>query len=122
MNKNIEFIIPNKLAAVKFSYIPFISEIDYKPDPDTPAYTEDLRITDQGVLLLNKDRPGYDVLQKIFRQVVPLPYTRLRWQRKKLATKSRRSLYDNLYLLCIDAEHERRQKVKQGRCAIDGND
>lgn len=88
MNKNIEFIIPNKLAAVKFSYIPFISEIDYKPDPDTPAYTEDLRITDQGVLLLNKDRPGYDVLQKIFRQVVPLPYTRLRWQRKSWQPKA----------------------------------
>lgn len=114
MNKNIEIIIPNKLAAVKFSYIPFISEITYTPDPETPAYTEALRITDQGMFLLNKDRPGCEVLQRILMQVIPLPYQRLRWQRKKLATKKHRNLYDNLFLLCIDAEQERRQKAKKG--------
>ena len=28
LNRNIEVIIPGKLAAVKFSYIPFIQEIE----------------------------------------------------------------------------------------------
>ena len=46
LNRNIEIIIPGKLAAVKFSYIPFIQEIEYTPDPDQPAYTEACRITD----------------------------------------------------------------------------
>lgn len=112
MNKNIEIIIPGKLAAVKFSWIPFIKEIDYTPDPEIPAYSESCRITGDGVLLLNKDLAGYDTLKSIFASVIPLSRTRLRHRHKTLSVKSCRTPYDELYLLCLEAEQERREKAK----------
>ena len=83
LNRNIEVIIPGKLAAVKFSYIPFIPEIEYTPDPDIPAYTEYCRITDGGVFLLNKDSPGYELLKGIVRKVIRLPLHRLNREQGK---------------------------------------
>lgn len=114
LNKNIEIIIPGKLAAVKFSYIPFISEIEYTPDPDQPAYTEACRITDDGVFLLNKDLPGYELLKGIVRKVIRLPLHRLIRERAKLANKKAKTPYEDLYGLCLEAELERREKAKRG--------
>ena len=113
MNKNIEFIIPGKLAAVKFSYIPFIGEIEYKPIDEIPAYTEAGRVTDGGMILLNKDRPGYKMLKQIFMCVVPLSHRQLSKRHSKLASKQQRSLLDDLNLLCVEMEQERRKKIKE---------
>ena len=114
MNKNIEIIIPGKLAAVKFSYIPFISEIKYTPDQDQQAYTEACRITDDGVFLLNKDRPGYELMKSVMREIISLPLHRLRRKRSKLASKRNQTPYEELYGLCLEAELERREKAKRG--------
>ena len=114
LNRNIEVIIPGKLAAVKFSYIPFIQEIEYTPDPDIPAYTEYCRITDGGVFLLNKDSPGYELLKGIVRKVIRLPLHRLNRERSKLANKKAKTPYEDLYGLCLEAELERRDKAKRG--------
>ena len=108
LNRDIEVIIPGKLAAVKFSYIPFI------PDPDQPAYTEACRITDGGVFLLNKDLPGYELLKSIVRKVIRLPLHRLNRERTKLANKKVKTPYEDLYGLCLEAELERRDKAKRG--------
>ena len=115
MNRNIEIIVPGKLAAVKFSWIPFIKEIVYTPDAKIPAYSETCRITDDGILLLNKDRPGYEILKDIFQRVVPLSRKQLRYQYTKIKGKSHCSSYDELYMLCIEAEQERREKAKRRR-------
>ena len=114
LNRNIEFIIPGKLAAVKYSYIPFIQEIKYTPDPDQPAYTEACRITDDGIFLLNKDLPGYELMKGIMREVIPISIHRLHRKRLKLANKKTRTPYEELYGLCLDAELERREKAKRG--------
>lgn len=114
LNRNIEVIIPGKLAAVKFSYIPFIPEIEYTPDPDQLAYTEACRITDGGVFLLNKDLPGYELLKSIVRKVIRLPLHRLNRERAKLANKKAKTPYEDLYGLCLEAELERREKAKRG--------
>lgn len=115
MNKNIEIIIPGKLAAVKFTWIPFIQEIEYRPDDKVPAYTESCRITNEGILLLNKDRRGYEILKDIFKRVIPLSRKQLRNQHTKIKEKSHCSSYDELYMLCIEAEQERREKAKRRR-------
>ena len=115
LNRNIEVIIPGKLAAVKFSYIPFIPEIEYTPpDKDIPAYTEACRITDDGVFLLNKDLPGYELLKGIVRKVIRIPLHRLNRERAKLANKKAKTPYEDLYGLCLEAELERREKAKRG--------
>lgn len=115
LNRNIEVIIPGKLAAVKFSYIPFIPEIEYTPDPGQPAYTEACRITDDGVFLLNKDRPGYEVLKGIVQKIIRLPLQRLNRERAKLANKKAKTPYEDLYGLCLEAELERRAKAKKAK-------
>ena len=69
MNKNIE-VINDHLWAVKFSYIPYIEEIVYKPDPCKPAYTEYAMVTTEGLVILNKDRRGYNSLKAIFMNVM----------------------------------------------------
>ena len=114
LNKNIEFIIPGKLAAVKFSDIPFIPEIEYTPTLDVPAYTEVCRITDQGVFLLNKDHPCYDSLKGTLREIIRLPLQRLNRKRAKLANKKSKTQYEELYGWFLDAELERREKARRG--------
>lgn len=115
-NKNIEVIIPGKLAAVKYSFIPFISEIDYTPDPAAPAYTEPMRITAEGVLLLNKEYKGWEVLRDVFKKIIPLSDKQLKRRHAKLAVSvvKRHNRIDELCMYCIEGEQERRQKeVKQ---------
>ena len=58
MNKNIE-IINKKLWAVRFSWLDFIPEISIKPDPTAPIEEEPGRITNDGLMILNKDHQGY---------------------------------------------------------------
>lgn len=110
MNQNIEIIIPGKLAAVKFSYIPFISEIQYTPDEKIPAYSECCRITDGGVMLLNKDVQGYDILKGIFSKVTLLSSKKLLRQINKYKNLPTLKPADELYTLCLEAERERREK------------
>lgn len=113
-NKNIEFIIPGKLPAVKFSYIPFIPEIEYAPDPDEPAFTEACRITDAGLFLLNKDKPGYELMKSIMQEIVPLSLHQLNRKRAKIANKRCKVPYEELYELCLGAELERREEARKG--------
>ena len=65
MNQNIE-VINDKLWAVKFSFIPFIKEIDYIPVKEIAMFEEPARITNDGLLLLNKDNRGYPICKDMF--------------------------------------------------------
>lgn len=113
MNKNIEILIPNRVAAVRFSYIPFMQEIEYTPDDTVPAYTEPLRITDDGrMFLLNKDHPAYSSVKDIIMRVSKMPKRALKLYRKSLMRKPQQSTHEILCTLCVDAEFERRAKEK----------
>lgn len=63
MNKNIE-IINDNLIAVKFSMIPWIKEIEWKPDYSIPLEEQFGSISEDGVLILNKDYRGYKLISK----------------------------------------------------------
>lgn len=113
MNNNIEIIVPGKLAAVKFSWIPFIGDIQYTPDSEVQAYTEPLRITDQGVFLLNKDHPGYNSLKNVLGPLTRLSDKQLSRKHKKLAQTKMTDKISETYMLCMEAEMERRKKAKR---------
>lgn len=113
MNKNIEIIVPGKLTAVKFTWIPFIREIEYKPDNEVPAYTEPLRISDQGVFLLNKDHPGYESLKNVLIPLTRLSDKQLFKKHGKLSNIPSTDKVAEIYKLCVEAEMERRQKAKR---------
>lgn len=114
MNKNIEIIVPGKLAAVKFSYIPFISDIQYTPDSEVRAYSEPLRITDDGVFLLNKDHPSYESLKNVLVPMTRLSEKQLHRKHGKLAKTPNVDKITETYKLCMEAEMERRKKAQKG--------
>ena len=69
MNKNIE-VINDKLIAVKFSMIPLIKEIQWKPDDSIPLEEQFGTISDDGILILNKDYSGYKLLSEGIMQIM----------------------------------------------------
>lgn len=111
MNQNIE-IINKQLWAVKFSFLPFISEIDYKPDVEVPAFEEFGRATNEGILILNKDYPGY----RIFKEWMP----RLMKKKDKVLNKeikasqalNNKTDWQTAYAAMLQVEAERRMKER----------
>lgn len=115
MNKNIE-VINEHLWAVKFSYIPYIDEIEYKADPDTPAYTETVRLANNGLLLLNKDCKYFDTIRKIFTKIMKLCDKQLKFEMEHF--KENTTNYQVIYSNALFCEAERRTKE---RMANNGN-
>ena len=62
-NPNIEVINKN-LWAVRFSLIPFIPQISYKPDPEVPANQVPGQFGPDGIMVLNKDFKHYELVKK----------------------------------------------------------
>ena len=117
LNYNIEILVPNKVAAVRFSYIPFIQEISYAPDPGIgpAAYAEPLRITSDGLFLLNKDHDGYEIIKGIVLSLINLPRAILKQRRTSLLANKHRRPYDNLCISCISGEIVRRAVKKEAK-------
>lgn len=115
MNKNIE-VINEHLWAVKFSYIPYINEIEYKADPDTPAYTEPARLADDGLLILNKDYKGYNIMKATFIKIMKMSDKQLNFEIEHF--KENKSKYQIIYAVLLPCEAERRTKE---RMANNGN-
>lgn len=59
MNTNIEIINPH-LWAVRFSWLPWISDITIERNPDIPPDRELARTTKEGILILNADFQHYE--------------------------------------------------------------
>lgn len=89
-NPNIEVINEN-LWAVRYSLIPLIPQIDYKPDPAIPLEHLPSQISPNGILLLNKDFKWYEILQK--NAVIAMKLTTK--QIKKEAVKKREGSSQN---------------------------
>lgn len=114
MNHNIEIINKN-VAALKFSLIPFIKEIEYTPDNYFPEYEEPIRITDIGLIILNKDYEQYELLKDIMIKVMKKSDRQIK---KYLELNMDLKQTDNIkifYLFAYNTELERRQKRKEVR-------
>ncbi len=113
MNQNIE-VINEHLWAVRFSYLPFIAEIDYLPDPTVPIYEEPGRITNDGLMLLNKDNRGYPMLKDMFPKLMKKSDKQLK---RELITGNKlknKNAYQTLYAAMLQVEQERRLKIRKG--------
>lgn len=111
MNKNIE-IINDNLIAVKFSMIPWIKEIDYKPDGVIPAHEEFGRVTSDGVLLLNKDYPGFKIFKEWMPKLMKKNDKQLKKEIKAGKELNNKTDWQTAYSAMLQVEFERRLKEK----------
>lgn len=112
-NPNIEVINEN-LWAVRYSLIPLIPQIDYKPDPAIPLEHLPSQLAHNGVLLLNKDFKWYEILQK--NSVIAMKLT-TKQIKKEITKKGRlpaKTPAAAVYQYCLKAELERRKTKKGG--------
>lgn len=70
-NPNIEVINKN-LWAVRFSLIPFIPQISYKPDPSVPLEQVPGQFGPDGIMILNKDFKHFELVKKATEAVMKL--------------------------------------------------
>lgn len=70
-NPNIEIINKN-LWAVRFSLIPFIPQISYKPDPSVPLEQVPGQFGPDGIMILNKDFKHFELVKKATEAVIGL--------------------------------------------------
>ncbi|MEI8200544.1 MAG: hypothetical protein WCG21_10810 [Eubacteriales bacterium] len=109
MNKNIE-VINDHLWAVKFLYIPYIEEINYQPDPCTSAYDEFGRVTNEGLLILNKDFKGYNTIKAMFIKMMNKSDVQLKFEKEQSIEK--KTNYQIIYAAALLCELERRTKER----------
>ena len=108
MNRNIEVLASN-LWALKFSYIPFIAEIEYTPLEGVQKYEEFGNITPDGILLLNKDNRGYLYVKNIFLDLTKMNAGRLKRLKQKLEVKAQRDTQEEVLFWCVSSEIIRRK-------------
>lgn len=113
LNPNIEIINPD-LWAVRFSFIPYINEIDYKPDDKIAAYKEPGRITNDGLLIINKDYAGYPILKDLFPKLMKKKDRKLVKELNNALKAANKTEWENLYASMIQVEMERRIKRRKG--------
>lgn len=111
MNQNIE-VINKHLWAVKFSFLPFINEIDYKPDSEIPAYEEFGRVTNDGLLILNKDYPGYKIFKEWLPKLMKKKDKQLNKEIKAAQALKNKTDWQTVYALMLQVEAERRKKER----------
>ena len=70
-NPNVE-IINKYLWAVRFSLIPFIPQISYKPDPAVPLEQVPGQFGPDGIMILNKDYRYFEIVKKGAESVMKL--------------------------------------------------
>ncbi|MBY0124495.1 hypothetical protein [Bacillus sp. S/N-304-OC-R1] len=111
MNKNIE-VINKHLWAVKFSLIPYIPQIDYVSDSNTPAYQEPGRITNDGVMLLNKEYKGYKLFRDLYENTMKKTNRQLKKELFVGNAIKNKTPYQIMCYSMIEVELERREKVR----------
>lgn len=112
MNKNID-VINKKLIAVRFSLLPFIKEIEYKPDDEVEAYEEFGRVTNEGVLILNKDYPGFNILKEWMPKLMKKKKKHLTKELKAAQALKNKTDWQMAYTGMLQVEKERRLKEKR---------
>ena len=114
-NPHIEIINEN-LWAVRYSLIPLIPQIDYKPDPTIPLNHLPSEIFPNGVLLLNKDFKWYEILRKNSVIAMKLTTKQIKMELVKKGRISSKTPAAVVYQYCLMVELERR-KIRKGGVA-----
>lgn len=112
MNHNIE-VINEHLWAVRFSLIPFIKEIEYTPDEIIPAYQEPCRVANDGLLILNKDYKGYELLKGIMLKVIKKSDRQIKKELRLNVILKNKDIFKTVYVFALKTEEERRGKKER---------
>jgi len=111
-NPHIEIINKN-LWAVRFSLIPMIPQISYKPDPEVPLERLPGQLCPNGIMILNKDFKFYEKMRSITVNVMKMKDRVIRKEIIDMGKTPANNVVHVLYQYCLKAELERR-KVKKG--------
>ncbi|WP_195199842.1 hypothetical protein [Faecalispora jeddahensis] len=111
-NSHIE-IINKSLWSVRFSLIPLIPQISWKPDPNVPLEDMPGQISPSGIIVLNKDFKFYQLLRRGLLAVMKLNPRQLNKEISLNPLDSAKSGKQLIYWMCLNMEDERR-KIKKG--------
>lgn len=114
-NSHIEVINKN-LWAVRFSLIPFIPQISYKPDPNVPVDRVPGEMAPGGLMILNKDYRQYERVKRATISAMNLKTRQINKELDDLARDPVNSPMQVIWRYCLLAELERR-KIKKGGVA-----
>ena len=106
-NPNIEIINKN-LWAVRFSLIPFIPQISYKPDPSFLLEQVPGQFGPDGIMILNKDYRYFELVKKATKAVMRLKTRQINKELDSLHYFPQNQPLQVIYRYCLLAELERR--------------
>lgn len=109
MNQNIEVINKN-LWAVRFSLLPMIKEIQYEPVSDILLHEQSGSITDNGIMILNKEYPGYQIYKEWIPKIMKKKNKQLKREIKNAGMIKLKTDWQVLYATMLKVEQERRGK------------
>ena len=110
-NSHIEVLNKN-LWAVRFSLIPFIPQISYKPDPSVPLEQVPGQFGPDGIKVLNKDFKHFELVKKATEAVMKLKPRQIEKELDSLRRSPQNQPLQVIYRYCLLAELERRKVVK----------
>jgi len=108
MNTNIEVINPH-LWAVKFSWLPWISDLKVNLDPAYSSDEQVCAISSDGILILNIDNPLFSLYRKNFPMFQKKKPKILKRELLKLERMVKKSDLEEVYLAMLQLEVERRR-------------
>lgn len=100
---------------MRFSLIPYIPGIDYKPDPNVPSWDEWGSLTDHGLLLLNKDNENYLYVRVGCPKLMKKTKKQLKRDFQGIKKLKNKSPLHELHFYMYQCEIERREKVKKAK-------
>ena len=110
-NPNID-IINKSLWAVRFSLIPFIQQISYKPDPSVPLEQVPGQFGPDGIMILNKDFKHFELVKRTTKAVMKLKTRQINKELDSLHRFPTNQPLQVIYRYCLLAELERRKVMK----------
>lgn len=110
-NPHIEVLNKN-LWAVRFSLLPYIPQIRYKPDPEVPVEQVPGQFGPDGIMVLNKDFKHFELVKKATEAVMKLKPRQIEKELDSLRRSPPNQPLQVIYRYCLLAELERRKVVK----------
>lgn len=115
-NPNIE-IINRHLWAVRYTLIPVIPQINYKPDPHVPIDRIPAQLSPDGIIVLNKDFKYYERLKNSMPYIMRVSRKRLKKEQDDFMKSNPAMSVENvLYQFMVSIELCRRD-MKKGSVA-----
>ena len=111
-NPHIEILNKN-LWAVRFSLLPYIPQISYKPDPSIPLEQVPGQFGPDGIMVLNKDFKHFELVKKAMEAVMKLKPRQIEKELDTLHLFPTNQPRQVIYRYCLMAELERRKVVKK---------